>query len=136
MTSLDEMTRAAFVGMKPPRLTESGFMRQVVELATMFGWHTAHFRPAQTSKGWRTPVQGDLGAGFPDLVMARTSDSRLIFAELKRDGAKPTEDQERVLTILSAVAGGIHRVSDAPMQRVEVFVWRPADFDRIAELLR
>ena len=109
------------VGMKPPRLSESGFMRQVVELATILGWSTAHFRPAQTAKGWRTPVSGDLGKGWPDLTLVRGE--RIIFAELKRDNGKLTPDQERVLNVLGGTGA-------------EVRVWFPADFDRIAEILR
>lgn len=119
------------VGMKPPRLTESGFMRQVVELATILGWSTAHFRPAQTSKGWRTPVSGDLGKGWPDLTLVRERDGRLIFAELKRDGANLTPDQERVFGILTKAA---HWSVTGP--HWETYVWRPADFDDIAEILR
>jgi hypothetical protein len=53
-----------------PPITEAAFLRQVLDLAKLRGWRTAHFRPAQTSRGWRTAVQGD-GAGFPDLVGRR-----------------------------------------------------------------
>lgn len=115
------MTATIPRGMKPPRLTESGFQRQVVELATILGWHTAHFRPAQTSKGWRTPVSGDLGKGWPDLILARGR--RLIFAEIKADKGRLSEDQERVLNVLGATG-------------TETHTWWPADFDRVAEILR
>lgn len=101
-------------------MTEAEFQRQVTDLATILGWEHAHFRPAQTSKGWRTPVSGTLGKGFPDLILARRD--RLIFAELKADKGKLSTDQERVLDVLILAA--------------EVRVWRPADFDRIAEILR
>ena len=103
-----------------PKITEAEFMAQVIDLATVLGWYTAHFRPALTSRGWRTPVQGVLGKGFPDLVLVR---DRVIFAELKRDGANLTPEQELVLDQL-VIAGA------------EVRVWRPADFDRITEILR
>jgi hypothetical protein len=52
--------------------------RQVLELAKICGWRTAHFRPAKTSKGWRTPVSGD-GAGLPDLILVRPPE--IVFAE-------------------------------------------------------
>ncbi len=35
----------------------------------LYHWRIAHFRPAKTEKGWRTPMTGDVG--FPDLVIAR-----------------------------------------------------------------
>ena len=56
-------------------------------------------------------------------MLARPRDGRLLFAELKRDGARITPDQDAVLDVLRASG-------------VEVHVWRPADFDRIAEVLR
>lgn len=105
------------------RLTESQFMGQVVELAALFGFASVHFRPAQTSRGWRTPVQGPLGKGWPDLVLVRDRDGRLIFAELKDAKGKLSAEQVQVLDIL--------RTTPA-----EVYVWRPADIDAIAELLR
>lgn len=106
-------------------LTETEFMRQVTDLATILGWEWAHFRPAQTAKGWRTPVSGPLGKGFPDLVMVREKGARLIFAELKREGGKLSADQERVTFVLNQSAAG-----------AEVYVWRPADLPAIAEILR
>jgi hypothetical protein len=102
-----------------PAISEGDFQRQVTDLAEILGWQWAHFRPAETSKGWRTPVSGPLGKGFPDLVLVKGS--RLIFAELKRDGAKLTPDQ---LDVLAAFA-------DA----ADTHVWRPADFDEIQAAL-
>jgi VRR-NUC domain len=110
-------------------LTEAEFQRQVVDLAAVCGWLHVHFRPAQTSKGWRTPVSGPLGKGFPDLMLIRERDRRLIFAELKRDGAKTTPDQDRVLASLDWLALGDGK-------RLEVYVWHPADFDKIVAVLR
>jgi hypothetical protein len=107
-------------------MTESDFQRQVTDLAELLGWSWAHFRPAQTARGWRTPVSGPLGKGWPDLTLVRIRDRRLIFAELKRDGGKPNADQAAVLAVLGELAGS----------RVEVLVWRPADFEQIAEVLR
>lgn len=102
--------------------TEADFQAQVTELAELLGWEWVHFRPAQTSKGWRTPVSGSLGKGWPDLLLTRTKDARVIAAELKREGAKPTIEQTRVLGIL-AYCG------------IETHVWRPADWDEIVKVL-
>jgi hypothetical protein len=60
-------------------MTEAQFTETVIELAKLRGWRVAHFRPARTSRGWRTPMMGDVG--FPDLVLARKGE--VIFAELK-----------------------------------------------------
>lgn len=101
-------------------VSEADFQRQVTDLATVLGYVWCHFRPALTSKGYRTPVSGPLGKGWPDLVLVRGE--RIIFAELKRDGAKTTPEQDDVLRTL-AKAG-------------EAYVWRPADFEVIARLLQ
>lgn len=105
------------------RLTETQFLLQVVELAALFGFASVHFRPAQTSHGWRTPVQGPLGKGWPDLTLVRERDGRLIFAEIKDAKGKLSPEQQAVLAAL--------RTTPA-----EVYLWRPADIDRIAEVLR
>lgn len=105
-----------------PAMTEAAFQQQVTDLAELTGWAWAHFRPAMTSNGWRTPVSGPIGAGFPDLVLVRARDKRLIFAELKAARGPLSEVQESTLATLREVA--------------EVHVWRPADFDAIAEVLR
>ena len=118
-------------------LTERDFMRQVTELAELFGWQWAHFRPAMTTKGWRTAVSGPLGKGWPDLVLVRERDRRLIFAELKRDSTYPTPEQRAVMDVLRAVAGTISAFDD-PMTDgyIETWIWRPRDFDEIERCLR
>lgn len=105
-----------------PAVTEKDFQRQVTDLAELLGWSWAHFRPAQTARGWRTPVSGPLGAGWPDLVLVRPRDGRIVFAELKQDKARTSSQQDSVLDVLRSVAA--------------VHVWRPRDFDRITEVLR
>lgn len=102
-------------------LSERDWQRQVIDLARLCGWRVAHFRPARTASGWRTPVQAD-GAGFPDLVAVRGGE--LIFAELKSDKGKPTGEQQRWLSDLGHVAA------------VEAALWRPRDFELVAERLR
>jgi hypothetical protein len=101
-------------------LSERDFTAQVIELARLLGWRTAHFRPAWTGRGWRTPVQGD-GAGFPDLILARGD--RLIAVELKAGRGKPTPEQ----------LAWLHALAEAG---VTTAVWRPADFDLVVKVLQ
>jgi len=103
------------------KITEAQFQAQVLHLAKMFGWRTAHFRPAKTSQGWRTAVQGD-GIGFPDLILVR---KEMIVAELKRDRTcKTTPNQDAWLEAFRFVPG------------VLVYLWTPEDWDEIERVLR
>lgn len=102
----------------PPAMSEAELLRQVLELATMLGWSGAHFRPALTSRGWRTPVQGPLGAGFPDLVLVNVRRRRVLFVELKSDAGKVSADQAAVLAALKEAGA-------------ETRVWRPRDWNAL-----
>jgi hypothetical protein len=102
-------------------VTESEWQEQVIELAHALGWRVAHFRPARTAHGWRTPVAGD-GAGFPDLLLLRGF--RIIAAELKREGKRGTVTAEQQAWLDAFGAAGI-----------EAHVWTPGQIDEIvAEL--
>jgi hypothetical protein len=110
-----------------PVETEAGFMGWLIEYAHWNGWIVAHFRPAMTAHGWRTPVQAD-GKGWPDLAIVRPP--RYVAAEVKRDA--PTEaarerqvarEQRRWLDALGACPG------------VEVYLWRPTDRPDIERIL-
>ena len=103
-----------------PKLSVAKFQEMVLELAKLCRWRTAHFRPGMTKAGnWVTAVQGD-GKGFPDLVLVRGS--RIIFAELKRDGEAPTPEQEAWLKAL--------RTAD-----VETYILEPRDWSEIERIL-
>jgi hypothetical protein len=112
-------------------VTETEFQRQVTDLAELLGWSWVHFRSAQTSKGWRTPVSGPLGKGWVDLVLVRVRDGRLMFVELKADKGKVSADQAAVLAVLEETA---HFDVDGPGWSTHV--WRPADFDEIVKVLQ
>lgn len=121
--------------------SEADLQNQVIDLAKLTGWLVHHGRPARTGKctkcpgtgyvagricprckgsgqGWATPIQGD--KGFMDLVLIR---DRVVLAELK--SAKGRLSPEQRTWIDAAVAAG-----------AEVYVWRPADWDHIVEVLR
>lgn len=97
------------------RVTEGEFQESVIALAKLSGWKVAHFRPALTEKGWRTPMQGD--KGFPDLVLARRG--VILFAELKVKGRRVTNEQAEW-----GAAIGDHW-----------YVWRPSDMESIRKVL-
>jgi len=114
--SQQSWTASTTTGRRPPiRLgeTEAQFQHAVIELAQTLGWRVAHFRPARTSHGWRTPVQGD--PGFPDLVMVRAG--KIVFAELKSERGKLSADQQAWID----ATGG--------------YLWRPSDWRQIVAVL-
>jgi len=100
------------------RVTEAAFQQTVIDLAHMLGWKVAHFRPARTEKGWRTPVAAD-GAGFPDLVLVR---ERVVFMELKSDRGRLSVAQRAWLDDLSAAG-------------VEAYCFYPDEFDAVRDVL-
>lgn len=80
-------------------VTEREFQQQVIDLAQLTGWKVAHFRPARTERGWRTPVQGDVG--FPDLVLLRPP--FLWLPELKSKRGRATPEQQDWIDKLNQV---------------------------------
>lgn len=120
------MTRMRFADLpattvaKLPDPLEADWTTWVIHQARRNGWRTHHARPARTTNGWRTPLEGDKGA--PDLLLARAG--HVIAAELKRNRTYPDPDQRAWLTELG-VHGAIWRPRDAEtvqarLARVEV----------------
>lgn len=90
-------------------LTEKEWQRQVVELAAQLGWKkTYHVYDSRRSH-----------SGFPDLVLVR---DRIVFAELKREKTRPTDDQIEWLDRMAAAGA-------------EVYLWRPSDLDDAASVM-
>jgi VRR-NUC domain len=100
------------------RLVERDFQATVIDTAGLTGWRVAHFRPARTERGWRTPVEAG-GAGFPDLVLVR---DRVVFAELKGARTRVTGEQQAWLDALARAGAETH-------------LWRPWDWDEIERVL-
>lgn len=99
----------SFLDMLPPQ-TERSWQGQVVEAAQLLGWRTYHTYDSRRSD-----------AGFPDLVLVRRP--RVIFAELKSDRGKLTDDQRAWLQALDGC-------------NVERYVWRPSDWPKVERILR
>lgn len=92
-------------------ISERDWQRQVTDLAALLGWKVYH--PWLSIRSER---------GFPDLTLVRPP--RLVFAELKRDGARPTAAQSEWLDRLGRCTG------------VESYLWRPSDLDAIVLVLQ
>lgn len=128
------------------KISETAFASQVEDLLRLYHWRWTHFRPAQTYKGWRTPLSGD--KGLPDYICVRPP--RLIFAELKDQYSKPSPEQEAWLDDLRECVKMItpqpvlwRKNEPVPLKDIdysllptfEVYLWRPQDFDEIARIL-
>jgi len=99
---------------------EAEFTKQVLKMAGLFGWRSAHFRPGMMASGrWITAVSGD-GKGFPDLVLVRGK--RLLFVELKTDIGEMSHEQ-------------VCWMADLSKTGVEVHMWCPRMWARIQQEL-
>lgn len=103
-----------------PEILEKDFTEHVRQLARQGGWLFYHTYDARRSE-----------PGFPDTAMVRGG--VLILAELKRRKTKTTMDQDTWISALTQVANGSGR-SDG-FRSVEVYVWRPQDYEAIARRL-
>jgi hypothetical protein len=102
----------------PATLTEKQFTGMVRDLAGTLGWAFYHpWLSVHSPRGW------------PDVALCRPP--RLVLAELKRD-ARTAAAAARQLT--DAQQRWLDLLRGCPP--VEVYVWRPADWDRIVEVLR
>lgn len=93
-------------------MSEDDLLRAVLDMIRLFGLHVAHFRPAKTERGWRTPVQAD-GKGYPDLGPI-VGPGGLIYRELKSDTGTLTSEQKDWKQWLEAAGA-------------DFSVWRPSD---------
>lgn len=123
-----------------PRLTEARWQRQVLEIATMFGWRAWHDLSVNNRlicrKRSTTGCTGKLvcdtcgeparpvrnAPGWPDLLMIRGD--TLLVVELKSDRGALRPEQREWLTLFGRVA------------KVFVKVWRPKDLDEVMRRLR
>ena len=95
-------------------MLEVTLLEHVLDAARKLNWRTAHFRPAQTSQGWRTAVSGD-GKGFPDLVLVNAQMGECLFVELKSERGDMTDEQKAWLAALRSAG-----------QRA--YVWTPSQW--------
>jgi hypothetical protein len=118
-------------------MSEAEFQSRVTKLARDLGWGissqawkaeteqlAAFGQPPAPLTGLAFHVRWSMGsdAGFPDLVLLRRRDRRLLFRELKTDAGKVSPRQAAVLELMTACG-------------LDAAVWRPADLTRIGEEL-
>jgi hypothetical protein len=108
---VDAEPSQGWAGVTTAAVTERDLTGYVRDLARTFGWRRYHTWLAKHSP-----------AGFPDECLLRPP--RLVFAELKAERGRLKPDQEAWLDELRQVPG------------VDAYVWRPADMDEIATVLR
>jgi len=103
------------------RQSEGEFQDAIIEYAQARGWLVHAERPARSDKGWRTPVQGDVG--FPDLVLARNG--WLFIWELKAQKSRLSDTQAQWIRAISPMKMLV------PIARIV----RPSDWPWIEEVL-
>jgi hypothetical protein len=102
-------------------VSEAEFQAALLAEAVKLGWDTLWVRRCQHGRGaWVTDTRGTLGKGWVDVTLIRGA--RIIFAELKRNGAHPDDDQLHVHDVLAQTPAEVH-------------VWRPADWPLIKLVL-
>ena len=102
--------------MRKSTLSEANFQKTVIEVAELHQWRIYH---VANVKG---QLRSKTSEGFPDLVLARPR-RNLVFAELKLEGEEPTANQLIWHELLRSIGE-------------EMYVWRPADWRAIEEILR
>ena len=90
---------------------EEQFQQAIIDLARTLGYRAYHTHDSRKSE-----------PGFPDLVLARAADNRLIYAEVKTETGRTTPDQEWWLQFLAA-------------RGEETYLWRPSMKEQIVNLL-
>jgi hypothetical protein len=105
-------------------LSEAEWQRLVIDTANRAGWRVHHQIVPFTVRRGRHIALTEEGTekGFPDLILVHPELQRVVFAELKRQGGKPSAAQENWMAAL-LYAGQ------------EVYVWRPADYAEVCRVL-
>ena len=99
-------------------MTERDLQSAVVDLARLYGWRVAHFRPARTSRGWRTPVEAD-GKGFPDLLLIRGTQIKVRELKAGRNKLAPEQRDWLAAFEVAGIDAGIWTELDLPDGIVE-----------------
>lgn len=96
---------------------EADVQKLITDACDVLGWSWVHFRPAQTSRGWRTPVSGPLGKGFVDLVLANPRRRTTVFVEVKGSSGRLSDEQRQVHEVLRDAGLTVEVVGPADVDR-------------------
>jgi len=104
------------------------FQKTTAQLAEMLGWWWVHFRPARTRSGWRTPVEGPMGEGWPDLFLVHPVRRLIRAIEVKREIDDPvTPAQANVHSVLEAAGIPVFTARPSslrePIQQSDLYRW-------------
>lgn len=87
-------------------MKEREFLGWILDVAARTGWRAWHVpMPVQPVAGGRF-VPSPRGKGLPDLILLHDDPPRLVFAEVKGDGGKLSEEQVEFLRLARGVADG------------------------------
>ena len=98
--------------------SEALFMASVMQIANMNDWDAHHIRPGRYGNYYKT----DGLPGMPDLILIGRRGQGIIWAELKTQKGKLSDEQQSRLLQLNN-------------NGQEVYVWRPADMQTIVDRL-
>lgn len=106
----------------PLKESEAGFQWWVIEYAVLNGWDWGHIGVGRVGPEDRyvTPVDGPLGVGHADLLLAR---ERVVYAECKSEGGRLKKAQVQWLRTMRRAGA-------------EVYVWKPSDRPEVERVLR
>ncbi len=136
-------------------LLEPAFQTQVVGLLRVYQWSLIYHAPDgghAPAQGRRRVAGGQIpeGRGFPDILAIRGA--RLLVAELKTNTGRMRPGQQEWLDGLNVVACAVNQACqlarigaaadpDLPEPEpgwpsVEVYLWRPRDWDVLHDVIR
>lgn len=123
--------------------TEKGFMDAIMKLAVIRHWKVPGRDTTLPLDGltFHATIAYRSEPGWPDLVMVRRKDRRLIFAELKIDKKtsvlKPRQAQvlELLQDALAWEPAARIRVDGRLIPMIQVFEWRPSNWPEIERVL-
>lgn len=120
-------------------MNEADLQRAVTDMMRLLGWSWYHARPGRTVDGWRTPGEGPLAKGWPDLAAFHDTHG-ILFVELKGTRGRMRDEQDMAMSVIcGAIAAacragvsvydpnqsGIVRVG----RKLRYRVWTPAHLD-------
>ena len=128
------------------QISETAFASQVEDLLRRFQWRFMHMKPAMFRDGTWSSRMNEEGKGFPDYCAVHAEKKRLLFAELKDQYSKPSDEQGQWLEDLREC---VRQITYTPIElgkrqtanqitlvpSYEVYLWRPSDVEEIAEIL-